>query len=178
MAQLCTLCTPDGVKAAVGELDQVKGVLNVFVQLIHGNSFITLILAAHAAVKYRERLALQILTEEEVFIKAQAVALVIVGSHNSHKAVLPAVPVALAGFDRADGILPAVAVFKAVALYYSASGEAEEAGLNVSKSLSHIGAETVFAVFKGLFREQGTHINVNSSGLGKSYSRLGVVYGF
>ena len=75
-----TRFAPHGVVVgAVGELDQVEGVLDVRIELIEWHELTGFELARHAAVEDRQRRGADVFGQVEVLVEAEAERLVVVG---------------------------------------------------------------------------------------------------
>ena len=79
MSHLGTQLSPGGSSGAIGEFDKVEGILHVEVELVEGHHFVALVLAGEAATENGKRFGSEILTQQEVFVVAQAQTLEIVG---------------------------------------------------------------------------------------------------
>ena len=126
MSHFCTLLSPCRVHVAIGKLD----------------------------VEHWQRLCTYILRELEELEESQSVALIVVGIVAIVKRVLPAVLVERTVLHRTDGVLPLVAGLKVSTLHDTSSGEAEQTGLHVGKSLGHIAAQSVLAVLECVHGEE------------------------
>ena len=113
--------------SAVCELDKVKRVINIRLQLVHRYKIGLVRLAAaarltrHTAVQDRNRLHTQILTHLEILVKAQTV-----GHHICVVRRAPNVHHFFSFGNIAYGVLPVPRRFHCVALNSTAAGETEK----------------------------------------------------
>ena len=109
MAQRRAFCAPDGIRRAVGKLDQIQRVLDERVKPVERTEFSGVELAGHAAVQDRQRLRADVFAHLEEFKEAEAERLEIIRRGAMEKFVVPAVDEQLALLHRADGVFPLIA---------------------------------------------------------------------
>ena len=78
----------------------------------------------------------------------------IVGIESIGERVLPTVFVQWTVLYRSDGVLPLIACGEINTLYNTTTGEAQQPGLLVGKSLGKVTAHAVLAVLEGVDREE------------------------
>ena len=132
----------------VGELDEVEGVVDIALQVLHchvgvGVLVVVLILAGESYGEDGQWLCADLLGEEEVLIEAQTQGLVVVGEEAVGEGVSPAVLVQGAVLGCAHAVLPLVACVEVGAFHDAAAGEAEHAGLQVGEVLHEVCAQSV-----------------------------------
>ena len=148
MAHLRADAAPAGIRRALGELDQIHSVLNVLLQKRPLGK--AQMMGIQPAVDHRQRLATNVLAEEEVFVEAQPHGLVVA-------------PVVAAGgtvLHRAQGALPVVDAVARVGIQHAvvsqaAAGEAQEAGLHVRQGLGDVPAQHIGLPRPGIGGHQG-----------------------
>lgn len=151
---------PLGIRGAVCELDEVEGVVYVWVEVAYGDMRlwrVVLVLARQTAVEDGQWLGSDILGQQEELIESHAVALVVVGEEAVAEGVLPAVDVQGAVLDGADGVLPVVSGLDVRALDDAAAREAEYARTRVGQSLYEILAQAVLAALPRVDGGRATH---------------------
>ncbi len=81
MTHTGTHAAPEGIRRAVGKLDQIQGILNELPELRRArlHQLIGLILAGKPHIEHRKRLCANHLAEQEVLVKADSQRLIIVG---------------------------------------------------------------------------------------------------
>ena len=148
---------PGAVDGAVGELDEVDDVPHPLVQIGRPARLVgRLEAAAHGDRQDRQRGRADVLGELEILEVAKPVGLVIA----------PAVGVAAAPFDGADGVLPAVRLVEAVAVDDAAAGEAQGLGVQVGNGQGEILAQTVGTALEGVGRHQRDHVEAHAAARG------------
>src|SRR5205823_3039193 len=73
-----TQAAPRTINWTISELNQVQGILNVWIQLIKRDQFTGIKLAGHAAIYDRKRRGANVFTQLEIFIKSQSERLIII----------------------------------------------------------------------------------------------------
>src|SRR5574344_1765489 len=152
MSHLRTLLSPCRVHVAIGKLDEVEAVLDIWVELVHRHMCALLVpvleLACHTYVEHWQRLCTYILRELEELKESQSVALIVVGIIAIVEGVLPAVVVERTVLHRSDSILPLVAGLQVCSLHDASPRESKQSRFHVGKSLGHVTAQTVLSVFE------------------------------
>ena len=151
MAQLRAVCSPFGIRPAVGELDQIQGVPDPGLHFIQGRD--PLMMGIIAAGKDRKRLRPDVLAELKIFIIAQSQRLIIAPVAPSGRTVLR---LAQRIFPAVHGI-PVLRV-QGTVVHQTASRKTHELRLHVRKQLRDVRSQAVFPAAEGLFREQGDMI--------------------
>ena len=157
---------PFAVRAAAREFDQVQDVLNPFIQLIHVRQQPLVPLAGHSCIHHGNRLCADILTELKVFVKAQPIGLEIILRGAPFQLVflhLPAVPVGAAAGQIPDGLLPAVHILKASALYDTSPGKAHEFRGECGDHFRDVPAHAARALHKGVRGKKGEQVQIHGS---------------
>ncbi len=152
MAVLDALGSPVRVRPARHVLDFVERILHVGPERRAG----VYMLLPHAVARIHGeyRLDVQVLAPLQVFKQAQAVGAL----------VAPGAGVRRTVDERADGLLPLVALREVVAFQIVAAGQAEERRVHRGQLLHQVDAVAVRAVVVGR-REQGSEREVESTGL-------------
>ncbi len=159
VAHLGALPAPFAGAGAVGELDEVQGVLDVPLQQRVVVDGLVLAAAGDQGGDDGQRHGADVLGEAEVLVVAEAVALV----------VAPEVGVGGALLDRPYGVLPLVGALalpagvRAVVLHgagvdQAAAGEAQKAGVQGLDLLGEVLAQAVRLVLVGVAGEEGHHV--------------------
>ena len=157
VAHLGTLLTPLAVHVAVGKLYEVKAVLYVGVQLVHGHMGLlglVLELARQSYAQHGQRLGTDVLAQQEELVEAQSVRLIVVREVTVVEGVFPAVAVQGAVLHRTYAVLPLVACLQVGTLDDTAAGEAEHAWVYVFQSLSQVTAQSVLTSLVRIEGEQ------------------------
>ena len=133
MPHVCTDLSPFAGHRTVGKLDEVKAVVDIRLQFVHGNMgrliVPILILTGKSDAEDGQRLGTDILRELEELEEPQSIALVVVRIIAVVEGVLPAVTIQWTVLHRTYCILPLVACVEVSTLYDTAAGETEDARL-------------------------------------------------
>ena len=116
------------------------------------------VLAAHSGGQHRQRLGSDRLAKAEVFVEADAEALM----------VAPDVEVVGAVFDGTDRVLPSVHVVQSQAMGDAAAGEPHEPRMQLVKRLHQIGAAMLQPLVSGR-RFAGDEIHIHHAGILEQY---------
>jgi len=149
MAHVGTQLAPLGVGAAIGELDEVEGIVDVGLQVVDchmaGGGILVRVLelARQSDAQYGQGLGANLLGEEEELVEAHAVGLIVVGEQTMGEGVVPAVLVEGAVLHLTDAVFPLVAGCQVGAFDDAAAGEAEHAGMEVLEVFHQVGTQTV-----------------------------------
>ena len=180
MSHLGAQRTPFGIRGAVCELNEVEGVVYVWVEVAYGDmrlGRVVLVLARQTAVEDGQWLGTDILGQQEELIESHAVALVVVGEEAVAEGVLPAVDVQGAVLDGADGVLPVVSGLDVRALDDAAAREAEYARTRVGQSLYEILAQAVLAALPRVDGEERHMLQIDRAARGEEYAQVSLVQG-
>jgi len=157
MPHLSPNLTPRGGNLPVGKLDQVKGILNIFLQVINVNMtghVLVLKLARKTAAQNGERLGAHFLRQEKVFVKAKTIALIIIGIKTMGKGIMPAVFVKRTVFNRPHRIFPLVAGSQVRPFHNTSAGKAEDSRTDIRQGLGQVLPESVLMALPGIRRKQ------------------------
>ena len=163
MAHLRAQLAPGRVYRPIGEFDQIQCVLDVFVELIQLRRLAGIELAGHAAVENGQRPRADIFSQLEVFVKAQAKRLEIIGRGAKIELVVPAVDDRPALGDIAHRGLPAVASHQAAAFDDAAAGKADESRVHIVEQLHQVLAQAVGAVVPRVHGEERDHVEIDGT---------------
>ncbi len=151
--------------------------MDVFVEFVERGGLAGIELAGHAAVEDRQRLRADVFGQLEVFIKAEAEGLEVVGRRPGIEFVVPAIDDGLAFGNVADRGLPAIARGQQAALDDAAAGKAQKAGMHVVEQLDQVLAQPVGTVLPGIDGEEGDHVQIEGAGFVDEEIQLGVLLG-
>ena len=107
------------------------------------------VLTRHTCCHYRQRFAVQVLTELEIFVIAQSPRLVVASDVSDGSA----------GIEWSYATFPFVDVVDAVAMCHTAAGEAQKAWSHVGNIFRQILPQSVPVATERLFGEQTDHIH-------------------
>ncbi len=113
-----------------------------------------LILAGEPNAYHRERSSSHLFRQQEIFIKSESVALIIVRIKASRKRIVPAVLVEWSVFDRAYSIFPLVACSEIGALHYTSARKTKHTGLCLGKKCRKVGPQSVLMTAPGIGRKE------------------------
>ena len=115
MSHLGTQLTPLRIGAAVGKLNQVKGIINIRLQVIYRHMHTVgilvgvLILAGETHIQYGQSLGTNVLGEQEELIETQTIRLEVAGEEAVSKGIVPTVLVKRTVLYLSNRFLPLVA---------------------------------------------------------------------
>src|SRR4029077_8738987 len=135
-------------------------VAHIFVELVDRGRLTGIELAGHAAVQDGQRRRADVLGQLEVFVKAQAKGLEVVGSGPKVEFVVPAIDEGSPFRNIAHRGLPAIARRQQAAFDDAASGEAKKAGVQIVEQLDQVFAQSVRAVLPSVHGEERHHVKI------------------
>ncbi len=102
-----------------------------------------LVLARKTNVYNRKRSGSEQFAENEIFIKAESVGLIIIGEEMMGKSILPSVFIQRSVLGRSYSVFPLITGCKISTLDNTSAREAEDTRLKVGKSFDKIGTQPV-----------------------------------
>ena len=163
VSHLGTQFAPCRSVGTIGKLNQIDGILDVWVEVFNGHmiggfAFDRILeLAGHAAVEHGERFGSKIFAELEILEEAKTIGLIVVGVEAVVEFILPAVEVQGAVLDGTNCVFPLITIGEVGTFDDAATRETEDAGMQIIKSLSQVLTHATGAVLPRLGGEE-THM--------------------
>src|SRR5258708_16803300 len=109
MPHVCAQLSPVSCSITIGKLNQVKCILNIWIELIERHKLSRIKLASHSTTQNGKWRRTNIFSELEVFKKSQTKRLKIIRCRAMLKFCVPSVDHRLAQINIADSLLPLIA---------------------------------------------------------------------
>ncbi len=156
--------TPLGGYVAIGEFQEVEGIIYIWLKAVDrdmGTGIIVLILTGQTYAQHGKRLGPNLLAQYEILIEAETVALVIVRIETVGEGIVPAVLVNRSVLHRADSVFPLVTSLQVSTLHDTASGETEHSGMDVGEFLRKVFSKPVLMAVVGIGGEERYMLQVD-----------------
>jgi hypothetical protein len=157
MPHLGTNLTILSGNVAIGKLDEVKGILDILIQVI--NCYVSvltvvLILTRETYVYNGQGFCANLLREKEILVEAKTIGLEVIGEETMAESIVPTILVQGTVLYRAERVLPVVAGVKVGTLNNTATGETEATGLHISQCLHEVLAQATLATLPSVDGEE------------------------
>ena len=170
MSHIGTYFSPSCIYITIGKFYKVERILNITIQVANSDMSLRvtiLILTGQSAIQNRKRCRPHFLGQQEVFIKSQSVALVIIREETVGKRILPAILIQRTILYRTYRLLPVITGCQIRPFHNTTAGETEDSRMNICQRLGQIFTKSVFMPFPGIYRKKRNVFQIYGSFRGK-----------